>query len=377
LEKQAKTPEEIKEENAIALQSLIRSKIVRRYFLENGEEKREATEKIVSLVSTYVREMQAMKAALAVSKDVVNPSEGLHLFEELVDTLDISVELEDKLRKRMVYWTRLSEATSAFNKVGKKWVTKFCSWFMVRGLQSHAVNLLCSKRGKFKSSLKSCEEHVSHALGYPVSVLTFIDRPSKHVQDLVEAVTKLRDVTPTNHPEMVCLSLMLNRLVSAQECDEQMKNREAEAKRNMEALQERSSHMSGLPKHFIRYGRFFVAEGDLFKVKEDKGPSPCHFVLLNDLLLLGRQKGKKFSAHDSIEFDIATIRDVPDGTEYGDHKMKNAFAINIAADTIVLSFVDSDQKKEIRSLLEKTLEGYKQDVIRRRDEKATLIVSGL
>jgi len=145
----------------------------------------------------------------------------------------------------------------------------------------------------------------------------------------------------------------------------------------MNLCTEQRNGYSVLPKHFVRYGRFFVSEGDLFKVKEDKDSVACHFVLLSDLLLLGKLKGKKFSVHDVIEFDIATIRDIPDGTQYGQHKMQNAFAINIAADNIVLSCSDSDQKKSTRALLEKTLEAYKQDMIRRRDEKATLIVSGL
>ena len=51
--------------------------------------------------------------------------------------------------------------------------------------------------------------------------------------------------------------------------------------------------------------------------------------------------------------------------------------IVIAADTIVLACPSSDQKKATRTLFEKTLEAYKQDVARRRDEKASLIVSGL
>jgi len=287
------------------------------------------------------------------------------------------VELEGKLQKRMKLWTRFSVATSAFNSVGKKWVTKFGTWFMVRGLQNHAVNQLCSKRGKFKSALRTLEATVSLSIGTPVSILTMIGRPSKQLDDLIEAVTRLREVTPTNHPEMVSLSLMLNSLVSAKETDDQMKNREMEAKRNMEVLQTRSSHMSGLPKHFVRYGRFFVSEGDLFKVKEDKEPVACHFVLLSDLLLIGKQKGKKFSVSDVIEFDIAMIRDIPDGTVLGSQRMQNAFAINMAAENVILSCVDGEQKKSTRELLEKTLEAYKQDVIRRRDEKATLIVSGL
>mgnify|MGYP001144523223 CR=1 FL=1 len=59
------------------------------------------------------------------------------------------------------------------------------------------------------------------------------------------------------------------------------------------------------------------------------------------------------------------------------HSAQLKLGVLPAADTIVLSCASSDQKKTTRTLFEKTLEAYKQDVARRRDEKATLIVSGL
>ena len=373
-----KTPEELAEESAVAAQSLLRCRVARRFFVEAGEEKRAATEQLVHCVAGYVRQMETLRGVLGTCREVTAPSEGLKLFDELVDTLYVSSDLCARLEKRLQLWTRVSVITAAFNKLARKWLTKFCTWFMVRGLQAHAVTQLCSKRGKFRSALRACEEQASRELGEPVSVLTFIARPSLHVRDLMAAVTRLRDATPAMHPEMVALSQMLNHLVSAQESDAHMTERENTAKRSMAVLQERAAHMSGLPKHFIRYGRCFVTEGDLLRVKpEKKKPVECHYVLLSDLLLVGKQKGKRFTTSAVAEFDIASIRDIPDGTPYADMTLTNAFAINIAADTIVLACATSDQKKTTRTLFEKTLEAYKQDVARRRDEKATLIVSGL
>ena len=112
-------------------------------------------------------------------------------------------------------------------------------------------------------------------------------------------------------------------------------------------------------------------------MEDKKKPLEKHFVLLSDMLLLGKQKGKKFTVQTVVEFDIATIRDIPDGMPFAGQQMQNALAINIAADTIVLNCGSAEQKRTMLALLQKTLEAYKSDVVRRRDEKATLIVSGL
>lgn len=109
----------------------------------------------------------------------------------------------------------------------------------------------------------------------------------------------------------------------------------------------------------------------------DKKPSECHFVVFNDMLVLGKKKGKKFSTKDTVDFDIATICDVPDGTKYGEQTITNGFAINVGAENIVLFGANAAQKRSAMDTIHRAIDKFKSDNIRRREEKATLVVSGL
>jgi hypothetical protein len=305
--------------------------------------------------------------------------EEFKLFVPLLDTAVISAELYATATTLMRRWTRVSCISDLFNENMRRWAAKFAAFFMVRGRRIHEIERACSKRAKFKSALRSCEERLGAATNsgqQAVSILTFFEKPSVHILSLLDVVTRLRTATHYGHPDATGLDTLQEKLRQVQQNDEQNRLRDGKARKDMQMLAEIAIRLSSCPKGFVAYGRSFVADGRVQRLRPEKKAADLQFLLFSDMMLLGVKKGKHFSTKTLIDFAAATIRDVPDGTPFAGQKVTNGWAIN-APDTIILYTLIAEEKAPLLNLMRTTIEAYKADVVKKRGEASMIIATGL
>ena len=117
-------------------------------------------------------------------------------------------------------------------------------------------------------------------------------------------------------------------------------------------------------------------DGEVYQLKVGKKPTKRGFMLFNDMLILGEKKSKKLNAKIIVDFDVATISDIPDGTAFGDEKIRDAWAVYDPTPIILFAPDGPDQKGALFNLMQSTLEGYKSDLIRKREKQANLVSTG-
>lgn len=378
-EKKQRTSEEAAKEVAGSLQELFVGARVRSWFQERGAERRKLVEALAELFRSFNVELTAVKTALSdTAKERSSVSEEeMKFFRALFEVISPTAEVFAAMSAQLKWWTRVSCIADAFNANHTKWASKLGTFFLVRGRQIHALETLCTKKSRFRQAIRHIEDRVGAALGgKPISVVRLFGRPTDHLAQLIDAVQRLLVATYPGHPDTPGLETMLARLRAAYESDQQQQQRDLKAKSDLQALGEIAIRMSSMPKGFLTYGRFFVADGEVQWLRPDKPPTSVHFMLFNDMLLLGRKKGKHFTTKLHVEFTAATIRDVPDGTMVFGQRINNGWVIN-TPDSVLLYALTPDAKGALFNLMRSTLSAYKNAVVKVREERAILLANGL
>lgn len=72
------------------------------------------------------------------------------------------------------------------------------------------------------------------------------------------------------------LAAMISTLTLVRESDANMRQRESKLLQALSDLKSHSEHMSGLPKHFVRYGRSFIT----FAICPPRTPNGSPFIFV-------------------------------------------------------------------------------------------------
>lgn len=129
------------------------------------------------------------------------------------------------------------------------------------------------------------------------------------------------------------------------------------------------------PKYSFFHIQLYRSDGEVYQLRVGKKPTKRGFMLFNDMLILGEKKSKKLTAKIVVDFDVATISDIPDNTQFGDEKIRDAWAVYDPTPIVLYAPDGADQKGALFNLMQSTLEGYKSDIIRRREKRANLVSS--
>ena len=118
----------------------------------------------------------------------------------------------------------------------------------------------------------------------------------------------------------------------------------------------------------LTFKLFLNSDGEVYQLRIGKKPTKRGFMLFNDMLILGEKKSKKLTAKIIVDFDVATISDIPDNTQFGTEKIRDAWAVYDPTPIVLFAPDGADQKGALFNLMQSTLEGYKSEVIRKREK---------